>query len=312
MKVFITGGTGLIGQRLVAALVKRGDDVTVLSRRPQSQSVVTLDRLHTVQGDPTEAGAWLEHLQKADAVVHLAGENVSGKRWNARVKEAIRESRVKSTALLAGHLAQAPRTATGAAKVFVSGSAVGYYGANTGDVKLTESSPAGSDFLAQVAVAWEAAAELARQAGVRVVHPRTGIVLDPAGGALPKLALPFQVFVGGPVGNGKQYMNWIHHEDMTGLLLHALDTPSLNGPMNAVAPGAVPNREFSRVLARVLGRWSWLPVPVFALRVLLGEMTEVLAGGTNATPNVAQASGYTFKFPTLEPALRQIYKKPAE
>ncbi len=309
MHIFVTGGTGLLGQRLVPALLKRGDTVTVLSRRPQARPVVVLDQLRTIQGDPTEAGPWQEELVHADAVVHLAGENINTRRWNAEFKERIRASRVNSTALIAETLAKLPPLPDGTQRVFVSGSAVGIYGANTGEQLLTEDSPPGTDFLAQVGVAWEAAAEPARQAGLRVVHPRTGIVLDPSGGALPKLALPFQLFVGGKIGSGKQYMNWIHYEDMTGLLLHALDTPGLHGPMNAVAPQAVPNKDFSRMLARVLSRPCLFPVPVFMLRLLLGEVTEVLAGGTKAQPFAAVQSGYVFQYPELEPALRQLYRK---
>jgi uncharacterized protein (TIGR01777 family) len=293
MKVFVTGGTGLIGRRLITALLARGDTVVSLSRKPAEPRA----GFTPVVGDPANAGDWLSKLAGCDAVVHLAGEPILGRRWNAEVLGRLRSSRVDSTRLIAETVAKSgPR-------VFVSGSAVGYYGMNTGDAEVTESSPPGDDVLGEMCVAWEAAAEPARAAGVRVVHPRTGIVLDPDGGALPQMAKPFKLFVGGKIGSGKQWVPWIHHADMTGLLLFMLDTPTLSGPVNAVSPHPVTNAELSRVLATALKRPNLFPVPVFMLKLVLGGVAEAVAGGQRAVPKVAADAGYQFRFDRVEPAV---------
>lgn len=296
MNVFVTGGTGLIGRRLVTALLARGDSVVSLSRMPAEPR----PGFTPVVGDPAKPGDWLTELAECDAVVHLAGEPILGKRWTAEVLARLRSSRVDSTRLIAETLAK------GNPKVFVSGSAVGYYGMNTGDVEVTESSPPGTDVLAAMCLAWEAAADPARASGVRVVHPRTGIVLDPAGGALPQMAKPFKLFVGGKVGSGKQWVPWVHHADMTGLLLFMLDTPTLSGPVNAVSPHCVTNTEFSRVLATVLKRPNLFPVPVFALKLLFGGVAEVIAGGQRAVPSKLEAAGFRWRFGEVTEALADL------
>lgn len=302
MKVFVTGGTGLIGRRLVSSLLARGDTVVSLSRKPADAR----PGFEPVVGDPATPGNWLTKLAHCDAVVHLAGEPVAGKRWNAKVLARIRSSRVDSTKLVAEALAK-----SGGPKVFVSGSAVGYYGLNTGTTEITESSPPGKDVLAEMCVEWEAAADPARAAGVRVIHPRTGIVLDPDGGALPQIAMPFKLFVGGKVGSGKQWLPWVHHADMTALLLFMLDTPSLSGPVNAVGPNPVTNADFSRELARVLKRPNLFPVPVFMLKVLFGQVAEVLAGGQKAMPEKLREAGFCWRFETVIEALCKLFGKPA-
>lgn len=302
MRVFVTGSSGLIGRPLVRALLDRGDRVLTLSRKPQPDGPG-----EPLAGDPTQPGPWLEQVAGCDAVIHLAGEPVLAKRWSDEFLKRVRDSRVESTRLLAETLAKRPTRSDGTPKVFVSGSAVGYYGVNTGDTELREDAPPGADPLARICVDWEAAAESAHDVGVRVAHPRTGIVFDRAGGALPPMALPFKLFVGGRVGNGKQFVSWVHHADMTGLLLHALDTPSLAGPFNATAPTPVTNAEFSRTLATVLGRPNLFPVPVAALRLLVGRGAEVVAGGQRAVPAKVAATGYRFRYETVEAALREIY-----
>lgn len=304
MRVFITGSTGLIGRRLGRALLERGDKVVPLSRKPLPPDTFGSGPCEPVVGDPTTPGPWLEQLRSCDAVVNLAGEPVLGKRWSNEFLARVRSSRVDATRTIAEALAK-----DGGPKVLVSGSAVGYYGANTGDGIRTESDPPANDELASICKDWEAAAEPARAAGVRVCHPRTGIVLDPDGGVLKQMALPFKLFVGGRIGSGKQWVSWIHHADMTGLLLFALDTPSLGGPFNATAPNPVTNAEFSRILAAVLKRPNYLPMPTFALRVLVGKGAEVVAGGQRAIPQRATESGCRFRYETLEPALREIYKR---
>jgi uncharacterized protein len=304
MKVFVTGSTGLIGRRFVKALLARGDSVLSLSRRALPADHFGPGANEPVVGDPAVSGDWLNKLTGCDAVVHLAGESVAGKRWNAEYLARVKSSRVDSTKLIAETLAKG-----GGPRVFVSGSAVGYYGANTGDVVITESSPPGTDTLAEICVAWEAAADAARTAGVRVVHPRTGIVLDPDGGALPQMALPFKLFVGGKIGSGKQWLPWVHHADMTALLLFMLDTPTLSGPVNAASPHSVTNAEFSRVLATVLKRPNLFPVPVFMLKLVLGGVAEAVAGGQRAVPKAAADAGYQFRFDRVEPAVWELFRR---
>lgn len=308
--VFVTGGTGLIGRRLIATLLADGRAVTVLSRKPLPPDSSPV-AVRGIVGDPTVPGPWVESVTGCDAVVNLAGEPITARRWSNKFLARLRESRVKATANLAAALAANPRRADGSPKVFLSGSAVGYYGADTGDATLTEESPAGTDPMAQIARAWEDAAHPAATAGVRVCHPRTGIVLDPSGGALPRMVTPFRFFIGGRIASGRQFMNWIHRDDMANLLRFALDTSALVGPFNATAPHPVTNAEFSQTLGRVLRRPSWLPVPRFALRILLGKVVQVVAGGQRAIPVKATAAGFRFQFETLEPALRELLNRPA-
>jgi len=311
MRILVTGATGLIGRRLAVRLLARGDAVVAVSRKPLPEDAFGAGHCEPVLGDPALAGPWLEMIATCDAVVHLAGEPVLGRRWNAAVLKRLRDSRVDSTKLIAEVLAKHPRRADGTPKSFLSGSAVGFYGADTGAVEQTEESPAGTDELAEICVAWEAATRQATAAGVRVVHPRTGIVLDSDGGALPPMVRPFKFFAGGRIGSGKQFVPWIHRDDMTGLLLHLLDTPECRGPFNACAPDPVTNSELSRVLGVILNRPNWLPVPRFAIRALLGKVADVVVGGQRATPAKLSGTGFAFRFPTLEPALRDLLSRPS-
>ncbi len=296
MKVFITGGTGLIGRRLIASLLARRDSVVSLSRKAAEPR----PGFTPVVGDPSFAGEWLSQLSACDAVVHLAGEPIAGKRWSAEYLSRMKASRVDSTTLIAETLAK------GGPRVFLSASALGYYGANTGDTVINETSPPGTDVLADICVAWEASADPARAAGVRVVHPRIGIVLDPDGGALPQMAQPFKLFVGGKIGSGKQWLPWVHHADMTAMLLFMLDTPTLSGPVNAAGPNPVTNAEFSHELAAVLKRPNLFPAPVFMLKLLLGGVADVVAGGQKALPEKLTASGFRWQFETVKKALAEL------
>lgn len=290
MRVLVTGATGLVGKRLVAALSDRGDAVVPVSRKPGPGVVV---------GDSAEPGPWLDALAGCDAVVHLAGENVFAKRWTDEFMREIRDSRVNSTRLIAERLVKTPT------KTFVSCSAVGYYG-DRGEEVLTEDASPGSDFMAEVCRDWEVAANPARQAGVRVVHPRFGIVLDADGGALPNLVRPYRFFVGGRIGSGKQYTSWIHHADLTRLLLFLLDTPALARPVNATAPNPITNNDLGRTIGKVLGRPHWLPAPGFAIRLVLGRIADTILGGQRVMPKAATDAGFQFQFPDLEPALREV------
>jgi uncharacterized protein (TIGR01777 family) len=277
MRVAVTGASGLIGTRLSSALRARGDEVIGISLR---------------SGPPSP-----DALAGCDAVVHLAGEEVA-QRWTDKARERIRSSRVDGTRGLVQALAGAePRP-----RVLVSASAVGYYG-HRGDERLDEDATPGDDFLAQVCVGWEREANAAAEAGVRVVTVRTGVVLDKSGGALAKMLPPFRLGVGGPVAGGRQYLPWIHIDDLVGIYLAALDNEGWSGPVNAAAPEPVTNAEFSKALGRALHRPAITPVPAFAIRLLYGDMAEIVTEGQRAVPARALQLGYTYAHPDLDEAL---------
>jgi uncharacterized protein (TIGR01777 family) len=313
VRVAVTGATGLIGRRLVSLLRARGDDVTALTRNPErarerlsnpTQAPDSSDRslgaLETVRWDPLSEAAPAASLAGHDAVVHLAGENVA-QRWSASAKRAILDSRVEGTkqlvrGLTATEQAQRPR-------VLVSGSAIGYYGAH-GDEPIDEDAPAGGDFLARTCRAWEIEALEAQSLGMRVATLRTGVVLDRDGGALAKMLPPFKLGVGGPVAGGHQFVSWVHLDDVVAIALAAIDGEQWDGPINATAPEPRRNRDFSRALGRVLHRPSLLPIPGAALRLLYGEMAEIVTGGARVLPAKALVLGYQFRYPQLDAALR--------
>jgi uncharacterized protein (TIGR01777 family) len=299
MRIVIAGGTGFLGTPLTAALTAEGHDVVTLSRgaaRGGPGARVTW----TPNG---EAGAWATVVDGAGAVVNLAGESIAGRRWSEAQKQRILDSRLQATRSLVA----AMQRAAAPPPLFVSGSAVGYYGP-CGDEIVTEESPAGSDFLAHVCVQWEAEAARAVSGRTRVVCIRTGLVLEKDGGALPQMALPFKLFAGGPVGSGRQYMPWIHRDDWIGLVRWTIATAAATGPVDATAPNPVTNAEFARALGRVLHRPAFMPAPGFALRLLLGEMADaLLLSGQRAVPAKAMRLGYTFKYTDLDRALRAIF-----
>ncbi|UTI62451.1 TIGR01777 family oxidoreductase [Paraconexibacter antarcticus] len=295
MKITVTGATGLIGARLVAALKDRGDDVTVLSRNPEKAGQAL--GVQALAWDALNEPAPVAALAGRDAIVHLAGEPVA-QRWNAARKQAINDSReIGSRNLVAGIAAADPRPAA-----LISSSAVGYYGKH-GDEKVPEDTPAGSDFLAKVCVVWEAEADKALTLGVRVAHIRTGVVLDRSGGALKTMLPPFRMGVGGPVAGGGQYMPWIHLDDIVGLYLKAIDDGSWSGAYNGSAPEPVTNKVFSKALGKALHRPAFAPVPAFAIKLLYGEMSEIVTEGQRAVPSRALAGGYAFRHPDLDEAL---------
>jgi uncharacterized protein (TIGR01777 family) len=306
MRVFVTGGTGLIGSRLVRQLQSRGDKPLLLTRRPPHARQLFGDKVEVVKGDPMLAGSWMNVLDDCDAAIHLAGENVFARRWNTRFKQLLVDSRVKSTQNVVQALLRKPLTAAGRPKALVCASAIGIYGPH-GDEEITEESSPGNDFLAQLCVAWEVAARAVESAGVRSVQVRVGVVLDREGGALAKMLLPFRLFVGGTVGSGKQWMAWIHHEDMVGLCLLALDRAECRGPLNGTTPHPVINKVFMKALGKAIHRPSFVWTPGFALRLGLGEVAGVITTGQRVLPKKALELGYPFKYPTLESALAQIF-----
>jgi len=294
MDVFVTGATGLIGRSLVRALLARGDAVTALSRNPSARVPPGVKLL---AGDPGSPGPWQDALARADACLHLAAEPLVG-RWTADRKRRIRESRVRSTALVADVVGSAgPR-------VLVCASAVGFYG-DRGDEVLTEASPPGEGFLSETCRAWEEATAPAR-ARARVVHLRSGIVLAREGAGLSLLVLPFRLFAGGPLGSGRQWQAWIHAADHLALALVALDDARIVGPLNAVGPEPLTSRDMARAIGRVLHRPSLLPAPAFAIRAVLGEAAAVPLSSQRAVPAKALDLGFRFRYPTAEEALRDL------
>ncbi len=300
MRIVVSGGTGFIGRSLVARLLGRGDEVVVLTRSGKlPENLAGQARASALAWDPPAPGAWQKSIDGADAVVHLAGEQAVGQRYTETVKKRIFASRVTSAERLVEAVAKAEKKP----RVFVSASGVGYYGGRLDDTPLDESAPAGSDFLADVCVHWEAAARAASEFGTRVAIARTGVVFGKHGGALETMSKPFKLFVGGPIASGRQYFSWIHLEDVVAVYLRLLDD-DVSGPVNAVAPEAVPQGELARALGRALGRPALLPAPSFALRALFGEGATPLLTGQNAVPHALEKLGFTWKFPTLEGALR--------
>jgi uncharacterized protein len=299
MRVTLTGATGLIGPRVVAALQARGDEVTVLSRNPERARSKLTGTIKAASWNPSREPAPRSALAGRDAIVHLAGENIA-QRWSSAAKRAIHDSRVNGTK----HLVQGltPLGEQERPPVLVSGSAIGYYGAH-GDEPIDEETSCGAGFLAQTCRAWEEEALAAQRVGMRVVTVRTGVVLDRDGGALAKMLPPFKLGVGGPVAGGRQYISWIHPDDLVGIVLEAIDSETWSGAVNATAPRPERNRDFSKTLGRALRRPSLLPVPGAALALLYGEMAQIVTTGARVLPSRALVLGYEFRYPQLEPAL---------
>jgi hypothetical protein len=280
MRIAVTGATGFVGSRFTELARARGHEVLGVSRFKHDRVWDPLSRPPNLEG--------------VDAVVHLAGEPVASGRWTRRKMAAIRDSRVLGTRTLVSGLPSSVRA-------FVSASAVGYYG-DRADEELTEDSPPGSDFLAEVCAGWE---QEARKAPCRSVQVRIGIVLGP-GGALAKMLTPFKLGLGGRLASGRQWMSWIHRDDLAGLLLHAVEREAVSGPLLGTSPGPVTNREFTKALGRVLGRWTILPMPYFQMRLLFGKVARVLASSQRCRPKRTLESAYSFAHPELEPALRSV------
>ncbi len=301
MKVFITGGTGFVGRNLVSRLIKEDNQVTVLTRSVRSgeESPASVSFL---KGDPMKQGPWQAEIPKHDVVINLAGASLF-KRWTADHKRVIRESRIETTRRLVEGMedvSQEPRT-------FFSTSAVGYYGFH-GDEELTEDCPPGDDFLAGVAAEWENEATKAAEKGVRVVITRFGIVLGDKGGVLGQMVPLFRRYVGGPIGNGKQWFSWVHMEDLAEAFVFLLDRQDISGPVNVCSPCAVTNKELARTLGATLRRPSFLAVPGFAVRLVLGELGSIVLEGQRVVPRRLTDSGFSFKHPELQEALGSILK----
>jgi uncharacterized protein (TIGR01777 family) len=305
MRIFVTGGTGLVGRRLIKALAGRGDEVVLLTRRPNVVPEMFGTTCKVVSGDPMQAGEWMKAVDECDAVINLAGENIFARRWNPTFRQLLFDSRILTTRNVAKAISSRPVRGDGTPKTLVNGSAIGYYSYHA-DEQLTEDSPPGDDFMANICIEWEKAARAVEPAGVRCALVRIGIVLDKEGGALKELITPFKFGLGGPVASGRQYMSWIHHDDMTGMLLFALDNAAVVGPINATAPNPVTNKQFGKALGAALHRPAFVWTPALGLRVLLGGVVEIIAQGQRVIPKKAMTLGYPFKFPTIDVALANI------
>ena len=301
MKIVIAGGTGFIGRPLCATLIQGGHRVFVLTRHIGEVRHRSELPIQAVEWNARDSGPWEQVLEGADAVINLAGASIADARWTEVRKQLITDSRVLTTRLLVRALSRwSSKPAT-----FISASGIGYYGA-CDDRVLDEGAARGEGFLADLCLAWESEALRAAEFGARVVTLRTGMVLEQDGGALPKMLLPFRLFAGGPIMPGSQWVSWIHRRDHIGLIEWALANNGISGPLNAVAPEPVTMNVFCEVLGRVIHRPSWLPVPRFALNVLLGELGTLMTTGQRVIPAKAMAGGYRFQYPTLEPALQAI------
>ncbi|WP_010584317.1 TIGR01777 family oxidoreductase [Schlesneria paludicola] len=295
MKILVTGATGLVGSELVPFLTRQGNDVYRLTHSKPKEA-------NDIVWDPAHNQLPKARIEGTEAIVHLAGENIAGKRWNPKVKEELRRSRLDGTKLLCETIAsmQAPP------KTLICASAIGYYG-NRGSELLNETSAPGTGFLADLCKDWEAACEPARVKGIRVVNIRIGVILTPKGGALAKMLPPFKMGVGGIMGSGNQYWSWISIDDVVGVIQHCLANEKISGPVNTTAPCPVTNYEFTKALGAVVGRPTFIPMPAFAARLALGEMADnLLLASARVMPNRLSETGYPFRHPALEPALQYL------
>jgi len=295
--ILLTGGSGFIGQQLVPTLLSAGHTITVFTRNPKKtsaifqQQVTTIDNLEGLSAD--------DHF---DAVINLAGEGIGDRRWTDSVKQQLRDSRLLTTASLVEYFKRANQKPA----VFISGSAIGVYGLH-GDEKLDEQATGDDSFSSKLCRDWEAQAAEAEALGIRCCYLRTGVVLGKNGGALSKMLPPFKMALGGPMGSGQQWMSWVHMDDLVNAIVYALETPSINGPINGTAPNPVTNKAFSKALGAALNRPAIIPMPAFVLKLMMGEMAEeLLLSGQRVVPAKLTQSGFEFKYPQLDDALRDI------
>lgn len=299
MRVIIAGGTGFIGRALTRALIDEGHRVAILSRNPAPAQA--LGGVEWALWDARTPKGWEYLVEEADAVINLVGENIGGGRWTRERKARIRASRINAGQAIT----HAIEAASHRPAVLIQASGIGYYGF-TGDQTVTEQSPAGDDFLSRVSVAWEESTKRVEALGVRQAITRNALVLDKQDGVFPLVLLPFRLFAGGPVGNGRQWFPWIHREDEVGVILFLMKNETANGAYNSVAPEAVTNAQLGRIIAKVMHRPYWMPAPGFALKAVLGEMSSLILTGQKAVPQRLEEAGYHFKFPRLQEALEDL------
>jgi hypothetical protein len=300
-KVIITGASGLIGRQLFKELLNRGDEITIFARDPASAKQQLPGAKDYVKWDYLELDPWQKMVDGKNAIIHLAGANISGKRWTEKYKKEILESRIISTQ----NLIKAIGNSNNKPECFIISSAVGYYG-DAGNETLTEASPSGNDFLSKVCTKWELESHKVDELGIRRVNVRTGVVISADGGALKKMLLPFKFFVGGPLGNGKQWFPWLHIDDIIRIYLFALDNPNIQGPLNAVSPGLITMKNFAENIGEVLHRPSIFSVPKIILKIIIGETAEPILASQRVIPEKLLQSGFKFKFENIENALTDL------
>ncbi|MCK9996122.1 MAG: TIGR01777 family oxidoreductase [Candidatus Krumholzibacteria bacterium] len=300
MRVFVTGGTGLVGRAVIPLFLDRGDEVLCLTRDPARAREVLPAGTEILGGDPTMPGDWQDRLATCSGVVNLAGSPVADGLWTGRRKQRIRRSRLATTENIVTALGACDQAMT-----LVSASAVGYYG-NRGEIALDEASEPGSGFLARLALEWEHTALKAEREDVRIALIRIGVVLSGDGGVLARMLPVFRRGLGGPLGNGKQYFPWVHIEDLVRLILFVLDNSEISGPVNAVVPDPPRQKEFTAAVGSALHKRAFMPLPGFVLQGLMGEMSSMLLGSQRAVPNVLKAAGFKFKFGELDKALDDL------
>jgi uncharacterized protein (TIGR01777 family) len=302
-KIIITGATGSIGKKLVQELTARGDEVIIFTRNPETAKKKIVNANKYVKWDYHKPEEWKGHLNGVESVVHLAGANLGDKRWNDEYKKVAYESRILSTR----NLVEAIKSVEQKPKAFICSSAVGIYG-NRYDEILDENSSLGDDFMAKICKDWEKEAEKVEQFGVRRVSIRTGLVMQKDEGVLEKMLLPFKLFIGGPLGSGRQWFPWIHIDDIVGIYMQAIDNEKVSGAINGASPGIVTMKEFSKTLGRMLKRPSFFPVPKFAMKVVAGEVANYAVMSQRTSVEKIINAGYKFKFENLEEALRDLLK----
>ena len=301
MKILISGGTGFIGTHLLRMLSASQNTIVLLTRGASAASALNKATVKYLHWDPLSRGEWMNEVNNCDIVINLIGKNVFEQRWNEKVKQEVLNSRIIPTRLLVEAIAQAEQKP----RLLISASAVGYYGDRNDEI-LTEESPGGNDFLAGVVQQWEAAAYDAEQYGVRVATPRIGLVLEKNGGMIGKMLLPFRLFAGGPIGSGKQFLPWVHMDDVVRGIMFPAENQQFQGIYNLVSPNPVTMNEFAKTFGAILHRPSWLPVPDIALKILYGEGAKVILSGQKAVPARLQSAGYEFSFSALHSALKNI------
>jgi uncharacterized protein len=305
MRVIITGGTGLIGRALAQDLLSDGHEVILLSRSPEKRDKEIPEGAQVLGWDGRTSHGWADEADGAGAIVNLAGGNLSSRRWTDKQKEKLLESRLNPGRAVV----EAVEKAVNMPRVVVQASAVGYYGTHYGDRQVTEKMAPGKDYLANLCVEWEKSTAPLDQYGIRRPVARMGVVLSPESIALKRMALPYKLFVGGPIGSGRQWLSWIHLADLVASLRYLIENQGANGAFNLTAPTPVTNSRFGKILARVLNRPSWFPVPAFMIKALFGEMATVVLEGQRAVPKRLLDLGFKFRYPEIEPALREIYRK---
>jgi uncharacterized protein len=304
MKILIAGATGFIGRALIQDLAARSNTIVVLTRGGNAPSRRSASSPTVEFWDGKTPGKWCTHLESTDVIINLAGASIAGGRWTDRRKQVILESRVDATRAIV----QAIRASKRPPHLLINASAVGYYGAS-GDGEAREETPPGNDFLGSTCVRWESEALKVRTAGIRLVLPRLGVVLARDGGAIQKMRIPFALFAGGPIGTGNQWYPWVHRDDVVGAFMHFIDHPDIDGPVNLVAPEAVTMAAFAEELGKAMGRPSWLPVPRVLLRLVLGEMAEMILEGRKIVPAKLVQSRFVYRYPTIHEALQAVVRR---